>query len=286
MDYRIKEIYSVFTPEKPFDTDRGLDDCCCEIPVFASSTSSDEWKNDTTLAFYKKAVTSDSCTFEMTKCGTAGTLINYGTDAVFPNDSLGIGFMYDWNEVLSNYGVGRYTITLQYTKAGVIYSRVWGVYDLREWSMSVVQPYVRMRTLFRSYNQKKDIDFTGSNCFDTLRVSGLFGKRDPQTETDQLITKGYISEKVTRKNDNQYTLETNLLSPCITPFLLDLHMIDEDECFITEHWKYNHTYTYIDYPVVFRELSSIEYYGKNRGANMVLVFGDRKLNDNSYYNGI
>jgi len=284
MDYRYKETLSVFKPEKPEDVTRGLNECCCEMDIFASTTSSDEWKNDTTLAFYKKAVSTDTCSFVMTKCGTTSPLTNLGTDAEFPNDSLAVGFMYNWNEILTTYGVGEYKITLNYTKAGVSYTKVWGVYTLQEWSMERVQKLVRFRTLFKSYNQQKDIDFTGSNCFDTIRIPGWFGQRDRQPEVNQLITKGYVSEKVTRKNDNLYTFSSDLIPECLSEKLLDLHMIDEDEMYVSEHWKYSHTYKYIDFPVVFRELTENQYFAKDRRASFTLTFGDRVKNDNSLYN--
>lgn len=282
MDYRFKHTLSVFKPEKPDDGDRGLNACCCKIPVFAS-VATDEWKNDTTLVFYKKAVSSDTCTWELRKCGSSTILTNYGTDAVFPNDDLAVGFMYDWNEVYDNYGVGEYTITQNYTKAGVSYTKTWGAYDLQVWDMYRVQKFVRFRTIFNTYNQKKDIDFTGSNCFDTLRVPGIFGKRDPKPEVDQLITKGYVSEKVTRKYDNEYRLETDLIGECLSKWLLDLHIIDEDEIYVTEHWKYNHN-KYIDFPVVLREVTETGYPTKDNRAHFTVTFGDRVKNDNSMFN--
>ena len=284
MDYRYKETLNIYRPEKPEETNRGLKECCCFIPVFASSTSTDEWKNDTTLAFYKKAVISDSCDFELTKCGEDGILTNYGTAALFPNDTLAVGYLFDWNAILANHGIGRFTITLNYTKAGVSYTKVWGVYELSEWSLLKVEHLVRLRTLFRSYNQLKDIDFTGSNCFDTLRVQGWFGQRDRKPEVNQLINKGYISEKVTRKNDNTYTFATDALGECISKPLMDLHMIDEDECYITEHRRYSHTYTYIDFPVVFKELTESQYFAKDRRASFTMTFGDRVKNDSSFFN--
>ncbi len=286
MDYRFKHTLNTFKPDENIETDRGNGDCCCEIPVFADLTSTDEWKSDTTLAYFKKAVSTDTCTFVLTKCGEANPLVNLGTVAVFPNDSLAVGYMFDWEQILSSYGQGKYTITLDYTKAGVAQTKVWGVYRLRAWSMAVVGKYVRLRSVFLSYNQKKDIDFTGSNCFDTIRVPGIFGKRDPRTEVRQLIDKGDVSVKTTRKNDNQYLLETDLIGYCISKYLLDLHLTDEDECYATEHNKKSHFYGYIDFPVVLAESAKPTYYTKERRISVVVTFGDRVKNDNSMYNGI
>lgn len=285
MDYRYKHTLSVFKPRKNRETDRGNRDCCCELPVFFSD-SSDEWKSDTTLAYFKKAVSSDTCEFRLTKCGTAGTLTNYGTAAVFPNDDLAVGYMFDWNLIEANHGIGTYTITLIFTLAGVSQTETWGVYNLQEWSQRRVNDLVRLRTVLKSYNQLEDIDFTGSNCFDTLRVPGIFGKRDPKTAINQLINKGYISEKVTRKNENTYLLETDPVSYCFTRFLVDLHMMNEDECYITEHNRKNHFYGYIDFPVHIAEPPQIEYFVKSRKSEIILTFGDRVKNDNTMFNGL
>lgn len=285
MDYRKKETLQIFRPDAPFDTDRGNNDCCCEIPVFAL-VNGDAWKNDTTLAYFKKATDSDTVTFEITKCDEVGTLSLLGTVAEFPGDSLAEGFMFDWVQYLATYGPGKYTISIDFTKAGVPGVKTWGVYLLQEWSQERVNDYVRIRSVFRSYNQKKDIDFTGSNCFDTIRVPGIFGKRDPRTEINQLIGKDYRSAKTTRKNDNQYLLETDLIGYCLSHYLLDLHVLDEDECYITEHNRKSHFYGYIEWPVVVSEGAKPTYYTKERRASFVVTFGDRVKNDNSLYNGI
>lgn len=284
MDYRYKHTLQVFKPDQPFDTDRGNDDCCCQIQVFALPNG-DAWKNDTTLAYFKKATDADTCTFAMTKCGV-GAISNYGAAAVFPNDSLAVGYLYDWEAIYTAEGAGEYTITLTYTKAGLAGTKTWGVYLLREWTQPLVNDLVRIRSVFNSYNQLKDIDFTGSNCFDTLRVPGIFGKRDPKTEIKQLIDKGYRSVKTTRKNDNQYLLETDLIPYCLSRFLLDLHLTDEDECYISEHNRKSHFYGYIEWPVVLQEGAKPTYYVKERRASFDMVFSDRVKNDNSMYNGL
>lgn len=286
MDYRFKHTLSVFKPDAPFDTDRGDGGCCCNLNVFADLTSSNEWKNDTTLAYFKKATSSDTCTFQLTKCGSVGVLTNYGTVATFPNDTLAVGYMYDWNDILLNHGAGKYTITLSYTKAGVPGTKTWGVYQLAKWSQDRVNNLVRLRSLFRSYHQKENIDFSGSNCFDTIRVSGIFGKRDPKTEVNQLINKGFVSQKTTRRNDNTYLLETDPIEYCVSKYLLDLHTIGEDECYVTEHNRKNHFYGYIDYPVHVEESPQVEYPTKSRKLSVKITFADRVKNDKTMYNGL
>lgn len=286
MDYRKKIDFSIFKPDGISDDDRGSNECCCEIPVFASLTDSLEWKNDHSIVFYKKAVATDTVEFMITRCGDDEELDLLGLECIFPNDDLAEGFIFDWNQYLNTYGIGNYTVTINYTIAGIPSTVEWGEYNLQVWSQYRVGGYVRLRSIFNTYNQKKDIDFTGSNCFDTLRVAGIFGKRDPKMEINQLITKGFISEKVTRRNDNEYQLESDMLSYCITSRLVDIHLIDEDQCFITEHNKKSHFYGYIDYPVHVQESPKLNYYTKTRPISVIVTFADRVKNDKSMFNGL
>ena len=49
-----------------------------------------------------------------------GTVItNYGEVGTFPNDDLAVGYIFDWNQILDNEGVGNYSIKVDFNIEGV-----------------------------------------------------------------------------------------------------------------------------------------------------------------------
>jgi hypothetical protein len=284
MDYRYKEDVSVIRfPKGVTDEDRGLTECCSPFLVMAHPTENDTYKNDTELAYEKKGLTSDSVAFTIEDCD-GNILTNLGEAAIFPNDNLAIGFMYDWQQYLNTYGAGVYTIKVVFTIAGVAGGYTWGQYNLKQFSIENAKGSVRIKSEFNSYYLPKQIDFTNSNCLTTLRFRGYFGDRQPKTEINQYVDKSRSVVKATRENLNEYTLRTDPVTYCITSRLLDFHLLTEDICYLSDHNSSNHSYQYFDLPVVLEESPEVEYRDKNRLANIVAKFGDRTKLDKSFFN--
>jgi len=285
MDYRFKEKVAIVRfPQGFSEEDRGVKAGCCEnFLALASTTSNDTHKNDTELAFVKKSTVSDVVTFTIEKCGTSGLLTNLGDIAVFNQDVLGVGFMFDWKQYLTTYGEGVYTIKVVYTISGIADGFDWGVYDLKEFSINTAANTIRIKSTFDSYSLSENLDFSNSNCLTTLRLKGYFGNPQNNTEIKQLITKGRVSQKTTRENLPQYELAT---VPLLVMFTrrLQFQLLNQDECFISDHNKTNHYYNLFDLAVVLSESAEFIYRKGNRLADVKASFGDRKKDKKSFYN--
>lgn len=285
MDYRKKIEYQLvnipqgFTPE-----DRGIDSCCCKFQVIADLTSTDSWKNDVTGVYEKKADVSDSITWEITKCGEAGTLPNLGDTAIFPNETLGVGFIFDWRQYLNAYGAGLYTIDIVFNIAGITGGYTVGQYDLSPYSTELLDGSIRVWSEFNSYFLKKDFDFTNSNFKDSIRVPGYFGFRKVNTRIDNHVDKGRRVIKSTRENLNGYEMQAEPLTECASMRLLDFHLLCEDTCYLTDHNSVNHSYRFLDTPVVVDGINDPTYLPHSRLAKVTAVFGDRTKQDKAYYN--
>lgn len=282
MDYRIKKEFSVIRIPKPLvDEDRGLIECCCSFSVIADLGSNDSWKNDVKGVFVKKTTNSDTVTFSISKCGTV--LSNLGTVAVFPNEPLAVGFIFDWKQYLSAHGNGIYKISVSQTISGVSDTYDIGAFDLQQFTTERLDETCRIRSKFNSYNVELNMDFTGSNFVDDLRFPGFFGARKPNPEIKNLIDKGRRMVKTTREFVNSYELTAEPLSSCLSGSLLDLHLLNEDECFITDHNISNHSYQYNDFPVVLNGVDT-EYPGQSRLMRLTAQFNNRLKNQKSMYN--
>ena len=284
MDYRYKNCVNVITLPSGFEEeDRGLKGCCIPCLVLASTSESESWKNDVLGVHVKLSQISDSVTFIMEDC--EGTILtNFGDIGVYPNDNLARGFIYDWKQVLQTYGVGKYKVKVEYNVSGITGGLIWGIYELKNYSIENAKGSVRIWSEFDSYLQTLNIDFTNSNHKDSIRFNGFFGNREPKTDIVNLITKGRKVEKATRENLNTYTLTSDPVSICVTRRVLDFHLLSEDKCLITDHNKYNHDYLIQDKSVVLEESPDVEYLTFDRKATLIVKFGDRVKNQKSFYN--
>lgn len=284
MDYRYKECVNVITLPSGFEEeDRGVKGCCTPCVVLASLTDSESWKNDVLGVVVKLSQISDSVTFSMEDC-EGNILTNLGEVGIYPNDSLANGFIYDWRQVLATYGAGKYKVNVEYSVSGVTGSFIWGMYELKNYSIESAKGTVRIWSEFDSYFQPTNIDFSNSNHKDSVRFKGFFGNREPKTDIVNLITKGRKVEKATRENLNTYTLFSDPVTICVTRRVLDFHLLSEDKCLITDHNRFNHDYLIQDKPVVLEDAPDVEYINLDRRVKLTIKFGDRTKNQKSFYN--
>jgi hypothetical protein len=285
MDYRIKTDYEIARLPKIFiEEKRSKCSPCstCNQLVLASLDSNDSHKNDKKGVFLKKTYDLDTIDFVIEFNGAV--IPNLGEAVTFPEDSLTVGYVFDWKQFLQTTGVGCYVIKCNFNIAGIDGSYTIGIYDLKNYSVSNAKSTVRIWSKFRSYSLSNSVDFTNSNFQDMIRFKGFFGNRTPETEISNLVSKGRKVEKVTRENLNKYELRSNPLNECRTKQLLDFHFLHEDFMYISDHNSKNHSYDYFDKSVVLVDAPSIEYTDGDRMAKVTAYFGDKVLNKKSMYN--
>lgn len=284
MDYRKKEDFQVIKLPKPLiNEDRGLIECCCNYEVFADESSNDTWKNDITGRKIQRFNDADIVTFKIKKCGISGYLTNLGSDAIFPNEPLAVGFMFDWKQYLTTYGAGMYTIEVEFTISGVTGGYTIGNFQLFNYNTQILDGTVRIRSHYSSYSLEEEFDYTGSNFVDTIRFGGMFGLMQPNSEVNNLVDKGRKVVKTSREFVKSYELKSNPLGNCFTDLILN-HLLNEDDCFISDHNSMNHSYQYLDFPVSLNQLSNFDYPGSGRKIVINGNFGDRRKLTKSLYN--
>jgi hypothetical protein len=286
MDYRNKKNIDVVRLPQPFVEEKRLK-CApcstCKQLVLAHPSENDTYKNDKKGVFLKKGLDSDVVTFTM-EDDDGNTIANLGDVATFPNDDLAVGFVYDWQQIYNTHGHGCYKIKVNFTIGGITGDYTIGTYTLKKYSIQNARYTVRVFSKFNSASLKYNVDFTDSNFQDSVRFFGFFGNRQPNTEINQLINKGRISDKVTRENLNTYTLRTDPINVCYTKQLLELHLLHEDELFISDHNASNHSYNLFDLKVVLEESAEVVYTDGDRKAKINATFSDRIKENKSYYN--
>lgn len=285
MDYRIKTEVSVVKFPKGFEEEKRYKCAPCSMCKqlkLAHETESEKYKNDVTGVFLKKGKPTDIIEFKIEKDGTE--LDNLGFDVSFPNDSLAVGFVFDWKQYLTAHGQGCYTIKASFTISGVEGGYTIGIYNLRRYSINTAKRTVRVHSVFRSADLFNEVDFTDSNFEDSVRFYGFFGNRQPKTEISNLIGVNRKIEKVTRENLNSYELKTDPIPVCISRQLIDLHFLHEDGMSVSDHNASNHSYLYLDTKVVLEESPQVEYFEGNRLAKINVILSDRTKKSKSFYN--
>lgn len=273
---RILKRYDVVTlPNDNIEDDRGNPDCCCEQLVLGSQ-SSNSWENDITPAWIKVDA-SGSATIVLKKEGET-TIYPL---AILPivREANAYYAEINWGDVLTSDGAGCYTIEIEYNIAGIVGSVLWGNYVLMPYSIQNAMYTARVRAVFNSYFYKDNIDFTDTNMQGTLRFNGMIGKRQPNTEIDNIIYGTREMKSVKRENLNVYEIATDPLDECIIKPLVELYLLNENELFVSDYNYHNHSYLYNDLPVILEESADITYYDWSRKASLVAKVGDKVKNN-------
>lgn len=279
-DRTFKEFKSVKLPEQFNEQQRGDISCCCEYMVLAGN-GTESWKNDVTSAWIKLSDANDSVQFVLEKDGQPISFIP--TPMSFVNEPNAWFTTINWIDVLNSDGEGCYTLSIVYDISGISGVLVWGMYKLKQYTIENALKTARIRVKFNGKQQIDGIDFTASNVESSMRFFGFIGKRQPNTEIDNIIYSDRQMKRVIRENLNQYEITTDPSGECIIKPLVDLFLLSENEMWISDYNAHNHSYRYLDTPVIVEESSKIDYKDFSRLAVLTCIVSDKFKNQRTFY---
>lgn len=274
------EYTSVKLPKVVVDEDRGFKRCCCNYMVLASG-SSDSWKNDKTSAWIKLSSSFDTADLVIKSCD--GTLNYVPTKNAFLKEENAFYWTINWNDVLNESGEGHYQVVISYNISGITQEFVWGVYDLKPFTIQNALQTARIRVYYNSMQEIEGIDFTGTKVEDTIRFHGFIGKRQPNMEIDNLVYQNREIKKVVRENLNTYEILVDPTCEGVVSKMVDLFLLSENDLFISDYNKFNHSYKYNDLPVIVESSPEITYYDLDRKAGLRCVVSDKFKNKRSFF---
>lgn len=273
--YKSIKLPKVFTEEN-----RGKKSCCCNFMILASSEN-DSWKNDLTSAWIKLSDSSDSATLKIKKCSLELNYVPEQKNIV--KEPNAFYWTIDWNEVLQEEGEGTYSVYISYNIAGITQDILWGIYDVKQWSIKNALKTARLKAVYNSYQEIEGIDFTDTKVIDTIRFKGFIGKRQPNTQIDNLIYQNRETKKVIRENLNVYEVNTDPTCEKIITKMTDLFLLSENELYITDGNDFNHSYKYNDLPVILENTAEIKYFDFDRKASLSVKVSDKFKNNRSFF---
>lgn len=280
LEDRIYRNYdSIKLPQSFVEQDRGLIECCCVALVLGSNGES--WENDVTSFWIKLSDNVDSASFDLLDC--EGNVIDSFATNSFPNEPNGYYATCDWGQILSTYGPGEYSLAITYSISGVSGTLLWGDYKLLPYTIQNALKTARVRSIFNGKQTIDGIDFTNSNVESTHRFYGYIGNRQPNMEIDNIIYDNREMKRVIRENLNDYEIITDPEDECILRPLLELFLISENELFISDYNAHNHSYRYLDLPVIVSESPAVEYKDFSRKAVLKCKVADKFKNSRTFY---
>ena len=265
------------------EQNRGWKGCCsCEPMLTLASPDAETWKNDVTSAWIKLSDPTDTVQFVLRKNGIDA--IYNTTINAFVNEVNAYYTTIKWIDVLTTDGVGCYDLVVQFNISGIINEFVWGAYNLQPYTIANALNTARISVKFNLQHEIENLNFTGSNIEDTVRFCGFIGERQPNTEIDNLIYQNRGMKTVVRENLNTYKITTDPSNECLITKLTDLYLLSENEMFISDYNAHNHSYKYLDLPVVVQESPEIDYLDIfQRKAILTCEVGDRRKNKRTFY---
>jgi hypothetical protein len=282
---KIEERYAKFyksikLPKIFKEENRGWKSCCCNFMALASG-SNDSWKNDLTSAWIKLSDVADSADISIISC--SGELVYKPEKKNVVKTPNAFYWTVNWNEVLIEKGSGTYKIIISCSISGITQEIVWGVYDLKPWTIKNALQTARIKAIYNSYQEIEGIDFTGSKVLDTIRFNGFIGKAQPNTFIDNLVYQNRETKKVIRENLYVYEIHVDPTCENITSKIVDLFLLSENDLFITDGNKFNHSYKYLDLPVILENTAEFEYKDFDRKAGLMAKVSDKFKNKRSFY---
>ena len=274
-------FYSVIDDVKYFQVieEEEFTECCDFFKVFASSDldNTDPKLNNISSAWQGFSQGS-TLVFELYK---DGVLSSWQPNTVtFPFQSNAKYCKVKWKDVLIEDGIGCYEIIASITAPSSNYSITFGKYELFEYSEERCRGLVSIRSLFDLNQQIEGINFRKSNIIDTINIEGVFGFRDPKTETVTYVNGVYENNVVVNENLNEYTLKVNPCTEYFTKKLVDLHFLSASKMQISDFNRNHNNYSLKD--VVFKSIDTPNYWENSIKAGLSATFTDRKVNNRTY----
>ena len=274
---KVKLFKSKFSFVPPDSED--FDICGCNEYQVYGKDNGESWEQDITGAWLK-GYSGDTILFVLKK---EGIIVDNPLAISFKNDVYSKYCQVDWTEQLLINGIGCYSIEIDYTIGGISDTIIWGEYHLNEYDILKVKNTVRLKSIFNSNQTIENIDFTNSKVIDTIRFDGYFGDKQPNTFIDNIIYSNRSMNKVVRENLNKYFLESKNLHINFIDKIIDLHLLSENEVFVSDYNFKNPVKYYLDYPCIVSESAEIEYVDGVDKPSFKCTFSDKIKNSRSFY---
>lgn len=163
--------------------------------VFAGVTDK---TNDKSSFIFKVEGQADTVVIKLWKAGAEIATLNDTTYGTYYNDTnesdqIYFGYLVNWKLVYDAFGAGEYQVKSTVTILSQPFSYESGIFQLYLWNEMAADQTVRIETYQNGYTESAEINFTGMNWYNQVRLDGDFKLRQPE-----FISKNYLDTTRTR----------------------------------------------------------------------------------------
>jgi hypothetical protein len=277
-----------FNPPQARETVCGCDFATCFTErVFADvEASGDFWKADKSDFLFRKQSSSDTVVFELWKKGRLVTALNNNTYgdyyASFTDTALQTGFVVDWTTIFAAFGGGIYTVKIQYTTFGTLYTLESREFNLLPYKPELAHNTVRIESYQTGNIIGSDVDYSlvladlPKGWYSSIRLEGRFWASGNDLVLDQFLNFAY---EVTQNNNevvNEYSFETRIIPDSVNTRITQDQIL-ANSVLITDYNLYA-SRIFRRKEVVPTAFSEVEQFEERGGTKFIITFGDRKKN--------
>jgi hypothetical protein len=275
----------VTIPQPTEDPEIVFKECCYVHTVLADVNSNDDFKNDYSGFYHQRQLTNETVEFVLLHTntgteyplndGTFGKQFGFGS---FKTNLKLTGYLVEWKKVLTEIGQGSFKVIKRITVAGVPVEFPSIVFTLKQYSANLADKTVRLDVVMNGLMEKSGVDFTGTGWKHSLRVPGFFGRREPQFEENNIVSRSFEKRQVSIQQTNEFKFQTNMIPDCVANEIWDF-IILANHIYLNDYNLNNHSYDFIKFGAKFATNEGTQYGTTTRKARLNLVFTDKFENN-------
>ena len=239
---------------KPEDLDnRGKTGNCCDCiyEVFADENSTETYRNHVSSRW----LIGEDVTFELYKDSVLTSF--QPVSQSFPNDTGAKYCTIPWRDVLISDGRGCYVLKGISESAGITTEKTLGVFKLEQFDWARLVDKIMIRSVFNDANIREQINFTNAEVQDCIVIDGDIEEYQPNTQINNLVKANFEQVKVKRENRTLWTVNINFADFCHMKRLTDLHLVGENQMFVSDFRKDAFDKTLLDKAVILNESANL-----------------------------
>lgn len=224
------------------------DICICDYitceykeKVFAE-IGGEYWKNDMNEFLFKRFIAADTVGIELYKDDIKIADLNSSTYGTFFNgfasgnaeQQLYVGYLLDWEQVLTLHGTGNYQVKAQLNIIGVSSTYESRKFTLCQYSDIAADGTVRIESYQNGNIIGNQFDFSGLNWYQSIRLAGRFGNPTPVMEKDDYETETRNIRQIQTKMRREWDLNTKQIDWEVAEKLIYNKML-ANEILITDY---------------------------------------------------
>jgi len=227
----MRETVTAKVPNPVATLNYGVCPCQCDFDelVFSGETEANLYTSDQTSYLFKKFASGDGYSLKLYKNGSvtgididASVADVWGFGDVKRNgvaDNDYSGFLIYWFRVFALHGYGDYVISGTQTINGFALPYTSHTFLCRAFNYDIAKGTVKIECVQNGYIESEDIDWTGINWYQSVRVFGKLTKGIPKLAQDNYLNSARNVVQIQDQIIDNYELELKPLPASIANFI-------------------------------------------------------------------